>query len=89
MDAPEPRRCWYRRRRWRVAAATWLILPAAYVLSLGPATYYIRRGWDETVDIRAIYTPLIAASEYAGNPTYLDGYVLWWIRLADRHAAAQ
>ena len=46
VDTPEkPKRPRWRKKRWRLAAAAWLMLPAAFVSARGPLRYAEIRGW--------------------------------------------
>ena len=80
MDAPEtPRRSWWRKKRWRIAAALWLSLPILFLLSAGPAWYSCCR-WE--VPPLEMYDAIYGVADPVLMPTpfydpWVD-YVGWW-----------
>ena len=80
MDTPEtPKRPWWRKTRWRLLVAFWLLLPAIYVLSAGPAWYACCRWEAPSIDVYfAIYQP--ADALLGPTPLYdrWQDYVGWW-----------
>lgn len=88
MTVTPPRRPWWRRKRWRVAIAGWLILPAAYTLSLGPALYGVARGWvRHDHRLQAFYEPLsfVGRRSVRAHRAF-ERYATWWYLLGERHA---
>ena len=58
-----------------------LLLPAIYVLSIGPAVRLIHMGWLNESAAEVVYTPLIALTEICSPGPVEDGltvYVEWW-----------
>jgi len=58
MDA-EPKRAWWRKKRW--IAAGGLLLAACYPLSLGPTMYAAGRGWVGEGTGEGFYAPVVYA----------------------------
>ena len=52
----EPKRPWWKTKRWRAAIALWLLI--AYPLSLWPIAYLVGRGWVPLAPVKAAYAPL-------------------------------
>lgn len=85
MDA-DPKRRWWRKRRWRVALAFWLMVPIAYPLSLGPLSYVTARGWWHAPG--DLHEPLFTLLDRWRLPEMYNGlryYQLWGFELAIRH----
>ncbi len=59
MTAPPPRRPWWKKKRTWASGVLWLMLPVAYLLSMGPAVYAHERGWLPLRAIRVAYAPAI------------------------------
>ncbi|MGC1274472.1 MAG: hypothetical protein WBC44_12250 [Planctomycetaceae bacterium] len=82
-----PKRPWWRKKRWIAAAALWLLLPIAYPLSLGPASYACRLGWIPVDTYNAFWgKPLrgltgSSVSQATGFQTYFE----WWVRIGRLH----
>lgn len=77
MNEKRRRHLW-RRKRYIIAAAMWLLL--AYPLSMGPAEYAMIRGWTPP-GFQAFYVPVRCLP----HSRWLSRYSLWWIVLAMRH----
>lgn len=43
MNEPEPKRPWWRNKRWWATGFLWLVI--AYPLNLGPLVYAVARAW--------------------------------------------
>ena len=90
MDTPEKsRRLWWRRKRWALAFALWLlVLPFLYFLSGGPALYAIQRGWLSEDTATAFYVP--CQPVFRRWPALADLILpyTWWYELGRRHAAS-
>lgn len=55
----EPKRPWWRKKRWQAAIVLWLSLPILYVFSAGPAAYGYERGWlSPSFYISIYYNPM-------------------------------
>lgn len=63
MPPPRP---FYKRKRWIAAGVLWLVVPAAYLGSFGPAAYCVGRGWMGHYRFEDIYRPLTKASKRVG-----------------------
>ena len=93
MDTPEkPKRTWWRKKRWRVVIAAWLLLPVAFPLSIGPALYCLHRGWipgegfDPSRRIIAFYRPVDSAVLGTPFAKPFNRWQVWWAELGSRHA---
>ena len=81
------RKPWWKKKRWRLAVAAWLLLPIAYLLSSGPAAYVCRGGWLGVEVYNAVWgRPLDAffpmpLKQATGWQRYYEG----WVRLAREH----
>ena len=80
------RRPWWKRKRWRLTLAAWLMLPVVHVAGVGPHQYCIARGWDSPVP-PGFHRPLKTVLTWTGHRTALDPYRKWWFDLAKRHEA--
>ena len=78
---PRPKRPWWRRKRTWAALALWLLL--TYPLSMGPASYAVRRRWVSIQAYRAVYWPVIE-TDLRLDPDRLNRfarfhrYMRWW-----------
>ena len=71
MDA-EPKRPWWRKKRWRIASAIVLLIPVGYPGSMAPAAYCIGRGWIGESTLESFYGPVVRAMDAAieaGRPS--------------------
>ncbi len=86
MDDPKPKRAWWRRKRWRLAFAFWLVFPVVYAAGLGPAYYCHIHGWVSSRTVRYAYKPLhsVRASGVVRWPDWYRDYLGWWITRASR-----
>lgn len=88
MDA-EPNKPWHRKKRWRLAIAAWLLLPALYVAATGPVIYAESEGWLPTdtylVTFRPLYRALFPIHGSDGPLVRgLNAYTLWCLGLSSQ-----
>jgi hypothetical protein len=76
--APEPRRPWWKKKRWAAALVLWLLV--AYPLSAGPAVYAVARWWLPGQAL-AVYSPIFALVSLKESQSF-GNYLGWWIHRA-------
>lgn len=71
-----------RRANWALGAFAALILvPVLYLLSLGPATALVSRGWISAQTFNAYAAPisLLQPDELSPWGHTLNDYMIWWL----------
>ena len=77
-----PRKPFWKRKRWIAATVLWLVI--AYVTSMGPACYAVRRGWLPLGPAATFYEPLsLAMRPFPAVQSMMNSYSVWWSRLAN------
>lgn len=87
MEEPQPRRRWWRKKRWQVAVAGWLLLPVVWPLAVGPLAYCERRGWIAEEWLERTYRPVYLALARTPLLPAHDAYLAWWRDRGEMHAA--
>lgn len=86
MTEPRPEKPWWRKRRWRLVIAAWLLLPFLYFASGGPAMYMIERGWLSPEAAATFYRPVHPVfRRYPALAPPVHRHHAWWRSLAARH----
>ena len=71
--------------RWvAIAAILLVVLPPAYVLSIGPAIWLRERGWISEATSRTIYEPVMFCVR---RSSWAHGWVGWYANLWKRNPA--
>lgn len=94
MDAETPKKPWHRKRRWRIAIASWLLLPGVYVAATGPVMYAEMVGWVPQDTYFVVFRPLyrvLFPVHGADGPLVrgLNAYALWWSGLSSQARSVQ
>ena len=85
MASSQPRRPWWKKKRWAAALALWLAV--AYPVSEGPYEYARVRRWIS--DTTAAYQPLDPVERWVpGLWTFRWQWEAFWVRLALKHSAS-
>jgi len=84
MGEAEPKRRWYRRKRWWASALLWLVV--TYPLLLGPLQYAHVRGWVSAELLTAVDRPASLVPPRVKVRTGFARWMVWW---QDRAFAAQ
>ena len=84
----EPKRPWWRKKRWWAATLLWLAV--GYPLLLGPLTYAHFRGWVSAGAVLAAHEPVrlvlvgLPQGRFRNTLIAYNGlYIDWWVRLAE------
>lgn len=79
----------WRKKRWRIAVAAWLLLPVLADLSHGPAMYCYRRGWVSGDFGHWVYYPIARFWWHMPDAIRMPRheFVWWWNELGKKHAA--
>ena len=91
-SGPEPKRPWWRKRRWRIGVAVWLAWPIFYSLAGGPLAYCEARSWIDSGTWNLLYDrPFRPVHSSTGwRPFARHGeYVGYWLSLGRYHAMRQ
>lgn len=83
-DFIEPKRRWWHKKRWLAAGLLWLAF--GYMLSEGPTTYAVSRGWISLAAVRPLYGPLDLIRDHVPSlATSIQAHRRWWSNLGSKH----